>query len=221
VNPIAWGGPPLAALAAGSTLEVGLRPVLVLSLAALSVLGLLLHLALAPRRPRADLIALPLLGTGVLLSLAHAVAFVPLLPLSVVLIAFLGIGLLGLSPYLALWAYTAAFARAFGAVARLLGGRPAPVLALALASLLPIAAAAAPLLHARAVLDDMRRGGPAEITRGMRRLGPLAAALRGEIVACYVTLDAGSQVRLRALYMDRFGRDIHEDVRGRLTRARD
>lgn len=72
----------------------------------LSMLGLILF---ALRRTRASL---PLLSLGVVVSGAHALAFVPLLPYSLIGILFAGIGLLGLLPFATFWVFLDAVKRA-------------------------------------------------------------------------------------------------------------
>lgn len=99
LNPLSWGATRLA-----REPELGdgpfLRPILVAALALLSMAGMIGLLV----RPRARPV-IPLLALGVVLSTAHAVVFLPLLPVSLFAIMLMGIGLLGLCPFLTLSAY--------------------------------------------------------------------------------------------------------------------
>lgn len=109
VDPLIWGEPQLSFLGGGLDLT---RPIPYLRLALvwggtlLSMLGLVLFLA---RRIRASL---PLLALGVVVSGAHALAFVPLIPLSFVGIALAGLGLLGFLPFVSFWVFLDAAGRA-------------------------------------------------------------------------------------------------------------
>ena len=79
----------------------------------LAILGLLIHMYAPPRNRWANTLTLPLLGVGVLLAAAHAIVFLPLLPLSAVAVLIFGIGFLGFAPYYALAVYLQAMSQAF------------------------------------------------------------------------------------------------------------
>lgn len=110
VNPIAWGGFRLLGVEPGERLDLTGWSFAVLLLAALSMVGMLLAL-----RGQRGAVTRLLLGAGVALATAHAVAFTPLLPMSLIGILWLGFGLLGLTPFAAMWAYLSALGRALRA----------------------------------------------------------------------------------------------------------
>lgn len=109
VNPLAWGygGLPFMGEPDGAVPPFGLRALLVDGLVAASALGLVLLLL---GRVRA---ALPLLVLGVAVATAHALVFVPLLPLSLVGALWL-VGLLGLAPFVTTRTYLEALSYARG-----------------------------------------------------------------------------------------------------------
>ncbi len=209
VDPVIWGQGGLPRSGAASTL----RQVTVYALLALSLIGCGLAL-FAPRTRGWTAAALPLVAVGALLAGIHALAFLPLLPVSLIGIIAYGLGLLGLSPFFALFVYCDALRVLVRRQARLAGGRARWVV-------LPLAAACLPLtapllafeLQQRA-LSEIRAGGAVAVSRGMRELGSLASVSRGELLEVYFELEGEEQVRLRNLYVEEFGRDPHDDVGG-------
>lgn len=114
-NPLIWGEELLNGVVALDEPQVPQRlPLAHLAVVwgsvALSALGLILF---ALGRTRASL---PLLTWGVVVSGAHALAFVPLAPYSLIGIAFVGIGLLGFLPYVTFWVFLDAARRARSAL---------------------------------------------------------------------------------------------------------
>ncbi len=211
VDPVLWGGfeDGRAFAPARSGAALTLRQVCIYGLLGLSFMGVVLASVSSSRRTAAA--ALPLLVVGVVFATVHAVVFLPLIPLSVIASVFL-IGLLGFTPYIALAVWFDALV--FTARGQLIRTRQPlrwvvlPILAAAL----PITAAVVPLDHAMRTTAAMRRGGPGEISRGFRRLGPLVPLVREDLLALYGEIDGESQVRMRNLYLERFGADIHDDL---------
>lgn len=109
-NPLIWGKDLLDVIGINQPHVPRRLPLIHIGLiwggAALSALGLVLF---ALRRTRASL---PLLTLGVVVSGAHALAFIPLLPYSLVGIILMGLGLLGFLPFATWWVFLDATARA-------------------------------------------------------------------------------------------------------------
>lgn len=111
-DPLIWGDRFLTKFGGGFGHTLGPQPLpyarmaLVWGATGLSMLGLFLF---ALRRTRA---AFPLLCLGVVVSGAHALAFVPLIPISLVGILFVGLGLLGFLPFVTWWVFLDAAKRA-------------------------------------------------------------------------------------------------------------
>ncbi len=222
VDPLIWRDQSADMVFAGGMAAgtLSARQVAVYGLALLSVLGLLLHYVGLPwvggRNRALALLSLPLLLAGVVLSGLHAVVFVPLLPVSALAILFAGIGLLGFSPYLALWVYARSFGQAFRRCVELCHGKPAPVLAAVLAAALPLGAAWFAVRSVDDSVKSIQSGEPASVSAAFRNLGPMAGLARRDLARAYLRLDLAAQARMRNLYLERFGRDIHEDLGGRI-----
>ncbi|MBX3470259.1 MAG: hypothetical protein KF878_25615 [Planctomycetes bacterium] len=208
VNPVLWG--PFDGVG-GARPALDGRQVIVYGLLALSMLGLVVLMTSRSRGARA--LALPLLGLGVLMAGLHALVFVPLVPLSFFAVLFLGLGLLGFTPFAALVVYAHALSvavREQRAACRGQAGRwlVAPLLATAL----PVLGTVGPYLHARAIVDGLRGADPPAVSRGFRQLGALAHLVRGELTTVYGELDGPAQARMRNLFLERFDRDVHEEL---------
>jgi len=117
VDPLVWGAP---SLLGPNEIALGVRAPVTWALAMVSVGGLLAWLL----RGRAAWSRWGI-GVGVGVALAHAVMFLPLLPLSLFGLIYFGLGTLGLLPFVTVWIYAAALRRAqLQAVAELKLGAP-------------------------------------------------------------------------------------------------
>ena len=214
IDPILWGGPPGLGLGRRTGL-LGLRQLVVYALLGLSLLGTTSALF----RPRTLLLngaTIALLTLAVLFALAHAIAYVPLLPAFVWGLLLLGLGALGFAPYLALLAWLSQLVDCLRRQARLSQGRLRWALTPLLAGPALIALALSPLAVQQRALERIRGGDPAHVRAGLAQLGPLARWSRGELAALYADLEAESQVRLRNHYLELFDRDVHDDMPSRL-----
>lgn len=210
VDPVLWGIGN-GGFGGGGDRAVGGRALLVYALLGLSMLGLVLAMQARTRAGR--VVALPLLTLGVLVAGLHAVVFVPMLPLSAVAIIFMGVGLLGFTPFFALWAYASALRYVASAQLVAAEGRPWRwVVAPMAAGLLPVVLALGAYQRANDAVERMRRGDPAAISRGFRDLGSLAPLVQAELMTVYVELDGPAQLRMRNLYLERFDRDPTSEI---------
>ena len=209
VDPLIW---PRGAAFGPSGAGLGVRQLTVYTLLGLSMLGL--GSTLFASRSRVGLAcALPLLLLGVLVAGAHALVFIPLLPLSVMALIMAGLGLLGLTPFLAVGVYVDALRWALDQQARVSQGRLVWALAPLAATALVLAVAVGPLWQQEQGLATIRQGGDATaVSTGFRELGALASLSRLELRALYTDLDAEGQIRLRNLYFERFGVDVNQEL---------
>lgn len=194
--------------------EVGPRQAIVYMLLLISLAGVVASLRPDRRSRWNNAFALCCLTVGVGFATLHAIVFLPIAPVMVVALVFL-VGIFGLSPYFALFAWGCALVRVVydqGAIAS------ARWVALPLlAGVAILALAATPFLYAHETVAAMKTGGPKAISRGFRALGPLVPVARQELVLLYLDLDGPSQVRFRNLYLEEFGTDVNLEsrVRGR------
>ena len=200
VDPLIW---PRGAAFGPSGAGLGVRQLTVYTLLGLSMLGLGSTLFASRSRVRLAC-ALPLLLLGV---------FIPLLPLSVMALIMAGLGLLGLTPFLAVGVYVDALRWALDQQARVSQGRLVWALAPLAATALVLAVAVGPLWQQEQGLATIRQGGDATaVSTGFRELGALASLSRLELRALYTDLDAEGQIRLRNLYFERFGVDVNQEL---------
>lgn len=205
LDPLVWGS--RGGFGGRGTPELGLRGLTTYALVALPMLGLLL-LCARPSRPLRMAPALALVFLGVLSAGAHAIVMIPLAPFSA-LLCLVGIGFLGLSPFFAVAVYVDALQWALRRQATLSQGRLRWALGPLVGGALLGALVLAPLWRVEDAMTQLRRG---EVRAGLTQLGGLFGHARSELREVYPTLPGEGQLRLRNLYYERFGVDIHDEL---------